>query len=148
MPSLKSLRGARPPAGRSPCNSSLLDHLNIVLQEDGVVVRVRRMERLRHGRYQSSPLDAVVNCLRSVRPINALSTTSHKNKITARFKAQDDRRQMLARSRASQYYYRWTVPGVLSSSLCRASNSSLTKSRRHFPVGSNLRANKNTVLFY
>lgn len=47
-------------------------HLNVILQEDGVVVRVDRVERFRHGGYQPPALNPVVHRHGSVRPLHRL----------------------------------------------------------------------------
>lgn len=47
-------------------------HLDVILQEDGVVVRVNRVEGFRHGGYQPSALNPVVHRHGSVRPLYGL----------------------------------------------------------------------------
>ena len=47
-------------------------HLDVVLQEDGVVVGACRVERLGDGGDEPPPLDAVVHRLHPVGPVDGL----------------------------------------------------------------------------
>lgn len=54
-------------------------HLDVVLEEDGIVVGGGRVERLRHGGDEATPLDAVVDLLFPEWPVHALTRKTKKS---------------------------------------------------------------------
>lgn len=56
-------------------------YLDVVLKEDGVVVRGGRVERFRDSGDEATSLDAVVDLLRPERPVHALPRVKPKHGV-------------------------------------------------------------------